>query len=103
MARNRRPGGAEMVQVQRHEPRIGEQHRDQQRGEQQIDRREEALSGEERADRLELAHPRHRLTGTARLEIEQRQAQQVIEQSCAQFDVDAVSRMLRSVVQQHGT
>ena len=42
-------------------PRIGDEHGDEHEGEYEIDRREQGLSGEEAADRLELAHPRDRL------------------------------------------
>ena len=71
-------------------PRIGEQHGDEHEGEYEVDRREQGLSGEEAADRLELAHPRDRLPGRPGLEIGDRQAQKMREQALAELDVDPV-------------
>ena len=54
-----------------------------------IDQRQRR-AGEEITDVLELAHPRHRIAGPPRLEIGDRQRQQMAEQPRPEFDVDAV-------------
>ena len=56
-------------------PRIGEEHRDEDEGEDEVERREQALAGQEGADVLEFADARHGLAGGAGLEIGERQAQ----------------------------
>ena len=45
------------------------------------------------ADVFELAHARDRLAGASRLEIGERQCQQMAEEPSAQFGVDAVGGM----------
>ena len=91
--------GDEEIERDRHHdderqlPGIGKQHRDEDDGEKDIERREQTLAGEEGADRLELAHARHGLAGRARLEIAHRQMEQMEEQPPAELDVDAVRRM----------
>ena len=50
-------------------PGIGQQHRDEHEGEEQIDRRKQPLAGEEGADGLKLPHARDRLARGAGLEI----------------------------------
>ena len=49
-----------------------------------------AGTGQKVADVLELAHPRDRVADSPRLEIGDRQRQQMAEQPCAELDVDAV-------------
>ena len=61
---------------QRQLRRIEEHHREEDHGEDEIEQRGQALPGQEAADRLQFAHPRHRLSGGARLEIGERQPEQ---------------------------
>ena len=82
---------ASTMRVER--PRVGEQHGDEHEGEHEVDRREQGLSGEEAADRLELPHSRDRLSGRPGLEIGDRKAQEMGEQPLPQFDVDPVGRV----------
>ena len=70
--------------------RVEEHHRQEDDGEEQVDDQGQRRAGEEVADVLQLAHPRHRIADAARLEVGQRQGQQVAEQPRAELDVDAV-------------
>ncbi len=71
-------------------PRIGEQDADEHEGEHEVERREQSLSGEEAADRLQFPHPGDRLPGRPGLEIGNRQAEKMGEQALAELDVDPV-------------
>ena len=82
---------------QRQHRRIDEHHREEDDGEDEIEQRGQSLSGEEGADGLELAHARHRLAGRARLEIGERQAEEVGEEAGAELDVDAVGGVVQRI------
>jgi hypothetical protein len=69
--------------------RIEKHHRQEHDREHQIDDHRERRAGEKIADVLELAHARHRIADPARLEIGDRQREQVPEQARAKLDVDA--------------
>ena len=77
--------------------RIGEHHREEDEGEDEVDRRKQPLPGQEGADGLQLPHPGDRLSGRARLEIADRQPQEMGEQPLAEFDVDAVGGVRQRV------
>ncbi len=77
--------------------RIDEQHRDINEHEKQVDDRGNAASGQEPADRFDLARPGDDHAGGTVLEIGDRQAEQMREQPRAQLDVDAVGRVVEDV------
>ena len=56
------------------ERRVEEHHRQEHEGEEQVEHEGQRRAGEEIADVLELAHPRHAVAGAPRLEIGERQA-----------------------------
>ena len=87
--------GAEHDQGQ--ERRVIEHHRQEDEGEEQIDDERQRRAGQELADVFELAHPRHRIADASRLEIGDRQRQQMPKQSRAELDVDAVCRMREQI------
>ena len=70
--------------------RVEEHHRQEHEGEEQVDDEGQGRAGEEIADVLQFAHPRHRIADAPRLEVGHRQSQQVVEQARAELDVDAV-------------
>ena len=78
-------------------PGIGQQHRDEHEGEEQIDGRKQPLAGEKGADGLKLPHARDRLARGAGLEIAHRQMKQVREQAAPKLDIDAVCRVRERV------
>ena len=59
-------------------------------GEEQVDDQRQRRAGQEIADVLELAHPRHGIADAPRLEIGDRQGQQMAEEPRAELDIDAV-------------
>jgi hypothetical protein len=71
-------------------PRIGEQNTDEHEGEYEVDRREQGLSGEEPADRLQFHYPCNGLPGRPGLEIGDRQAQKMCEQALPKLDIDPI-------------
>ena len=75
---------------QRQARRIGEHHPDEDESEDEVDRRKQALPGQERADCLQLPHSGYGLPGRARLEIADRQPQEMGKQALTEFDVDAI-------------
>ena len=85
----------------KHDPgqqrRVEEHHRQEYEGEKQIDDQGERRAGQKVADVLELAHPRDRIADAPRLEIGDRQRQQMAEQPGAQLDVDAVGRVREQI------
>ena len=62
-----------------------------------VEHQRERVAGEEAADVLQLAHARHRVADAARLEVGQRQLQQVAEQPRAELDVDAAGGVAEDV------
>ena len=93
-----RPGDAGNDEVQgngcqddeRQLPGVGEQHSDEDKSEEQVERREKGLTREEGADGFQLAHASHRLPGGPRFEIGNRQSRQMTKQALPKFNVDAV-------------
>jgi hypothetical protein len=79
---------------------VGEHHRDEDHREQQVEDERERLAGEKAADVLQLAHTRHRVADAPRLEVGQRQGQQVTEQLGAEFDIDAAGGVGKDVAAQ---
>ena len=73
------------------------EHGDRDEGEDDIERTEQALPGQEGTDVLDLADARDRLASGARLEIRERQSQQMREQLLPELDVDPVRRMRQDV------
>ena len=69
---------------------VDEQHRQKDDGEEQVERQGQCRGGQELADGLQLAHPRHGVADPPRLEIGHRQGEQVAEEPRAQLDIDAV-------------
>src|ERR1700733_11443369 len=63
--------------------RIDEHHHEKDQREDKIEQRGQALPGQKAADRLEFAHASHRLPGRAGLEIGERQAEEMMEQTPA--------------------
>ena len=82
---------------QRQRRAVAEHHRDEDHREQHVQHQRERVAGEELSDVLELAHPRHRVADTPRLEVGQRQAQQVAKQPRAQLHVDAARGVAEDV------
>ncbi len=80
--------------------RIGEHHSEEDESEDEVDRRKQSLPGQEGADRLQLPHPGHGLSGRARLEIAHRQPQEMREQALTEFDVDAVGGVRQRICAQ---
>ncbi|MGY4459900.1 hypothetical protein ACVWYI_003860 [Bradyrhizobium sp. LB13.1] len=70
--------------------RIGEHHRQEHRGEEQVDEKRQRGAGDEIADVLELADTGHGIADTPGLKPGHRQRQQMVEQARAEFDIDAV-------------
>ena len=70
--------------------RVDQHHGQEDDGEQQVEHQGQRRAGQEVADVLQLAHARHGIADAARLEIGERQRQQMAEQPRAEFDVDAV-------------
>ena len=65
-------------------------HPEEDKREKQIEGQGQRRAGDKIADIFQLAHPRDGVTDPAALEISQRQAEQMVEQSRAQLDIDAV-------------
>ena len=65
--------------------------------EEQIDDQRQCGPGEEVADIFQLAHARDRIADAARLEIGERQRQQMAKQPRAQFDIDAAGGVRRTI------
>ena len=82
--------------------RVEEHHRQEDEGEEQVDDQGQRRAGEEIADVLQLAHPRHRIADPPRLEVGHRQGQQVMEQAGAELDVDAVGGVGEQIGAQDG-
>ena len=70
--------------------RIDEHHRDEHEGEEQVDDQRQPGAGEKVADVLQLADARHRIADATRLEIGDRQRQQMPEQPRPKLHVDSV-------------
>jgi hypothetical protein len=70
--------------------RVEEHHRQEHKGEAQIDDEGQGRTGEKIADVFQFTHPRHRVADAPRLEIGHRQGQQVAKQARAKFDIDSV-------------
>ena len=77
--------------------RIDEHHRQKDEREEQVDYQRQRGAGEKVADILQLAHARDRIADPPRLEIGDRQRQQVAEQAGAQLDIDAVGRVREQI------
>ena len=77
--------------------RIAHHHGQKDECEQQIERNGERRTGDELADVLELAHAGDRVADAARLEIGDRQRDEMAEQPGPQLDVDAVGRVRKQV------
>jgi hypothetical protein len=65
--------------------------------EQEVEDQRDGVAGEELADVLQLAHARDGVADPARLEVGERQVQQVAEQARAEFDVDAAGGVREDV------
>jgi hypothetical protein len=72
---------------------VGEHHREEHDGEDQIDDQRDRAAGEERPDGLLLAHAGHGVAHPAGFEVRHRQAQEVAEEPGPQLHVDAVGGM----------
>ncbi len=72
------------------ERRIIEHHRQKHEGEGDVDDEGQRRTCQEVPDVLQFAHPRHRVARPPRLEIGDRQRDQMLEKPRAQFDVDPV-------------
>ena len=77
--------------------RVEEHHRQEHKGEEQVDDEGQRRAGEKIADVLQFAHPRHRIAHAPRLKVGHRQGQQMVEQARAEFDVDAVGGMREQI------
>jgi len=84
---------------------IGEQDSGEDEGEEHVDQREQALAGEEGADGFEFTDAGDGLAGGAGFEIGQRQAQEVMKQPRAEFDIEAIGgvgeRVAAQILQCH--
>src|SRR3954454_24207426 len=83
-----------------HLRRIGEHHRQEHRGEDQVDEKRQRRAGDEIADVLELTDPRHGIADAPGLKPRHRQRQQMVEQAGPELDVDAVGRVRKQVIAQ---
>ena len=84
---------------------VGEQHGEEHERERDINNERERGTGDEIAQGFEFAHPRDDIAHPARLEIRERQAQQMAEQLRAKRDVDPVRRVrehVRAQPAEHG-
>lgn len=71
-------------------------------GKEQIDYRGQRLAGQEVPDVLQFAHARDRVAHPPRLEIRQRQRQQMPEQARAKLDIDAAGGVRKHIITQAG-
>src|SRR5262245_45258633 len=85
---------------ERQERRVGVHHHQEDECEEQIDDQGEGGAGEEIADVFELAHASDRIADATRLEIADRQRQQMAEQASAQLHVDAVGGVGKDICAQ---
>ena len=83
------------------ERRVEEHHAQEHEGEEQVDDQGQRRAGEEIADVLQFAHPRHQIADAPRLEIGHRQRQQMVKQPRPEFDVDAVGGVSEQIGAQH--
>ena len=92
--------GGQHDQRQRHA--VGEHHRDEDDREQHVQHQRQRVASEKAADVFQLAHASDRIADAARLEVGQRQVQQVPKQPRAQFDIDATGGVAEDVGAQRG-
>jgi len=79
------------------EGRVDEHHGQEDCGKQEVDHQGERRAGEKIADVLQLAHPRDRIADAPRLEIGERQRQQMAKQPRAELDVYPVGGVREEV------
>src|SRR5262249_20819125 len=87
---------------ERQERRVGVHHHQKDECEEQIDDEGKGGAGEEIADVFELAHASDRIADATRLEIADRQRQQVAEQASAKLHVDTVRGVGKYICPQDG-
>src|SRR5450830_993205 len=75
-------------------------HADEDDGKNQVQHRSQGLAGQEAADIFQLAHTRDGVAHTTRTEVAQRQCQQMPEQACAEFHIDAIGGVGKHIVTQ---
>ena len=75
--------------TRRQQRAVEEQHGDEDDGKEQIDDQRDGGTGQELADGFQLAHAGHGIAHAARLEIGERQPQEMAEQVRAETDIDA--------------
>ncbi|MBB4327756.1 hypothetical protein GGE32_001596 [Rhizobium leguminosarum] len=78
-------------------PGIGEKNRDEDKSENDVERRKQPLPSQKCADRFKFSNAGDRLAGGSRLEILQRQPQEMMEQSLAELDIDPVRRVSQRI------
>ncbi len=79
---------------------VVEHHAEKHHRKQHVEHDGDRIAGEEGADVFQLTHPGNRIADTARLEIAQRQVQQMVEQSRTKLHVDATGGMGEHVAAQ---
>ena len=81
--------------------RVQEHHRQEHKREKQIDDEGQRRAREKIADVLQFAHPRHRIADPPRLEIGHRQRHQMVKQTRAELDINAVGRVREEISPQN--